>query len=136
MKTFQLIYSSQPFGYNLEILSSILTTSRVNNKKRNITGALICREDIFLQLLEGPKKNVEETYNSIKRDDRHLNIQHLFDHSIEKRLFPAWAMKDDPIKTWMWSKEEVANGIVTKLTQDEIVKVFEKLSKESSIFKF
>ena len=136
MKTFQLIYSSQPFGYNLEILSSILTTSRVNNKKKEITGALICREDIFLQLLEGPKEDIEETYDSIKRDDRHLNIQHLLDHNVDQRLFPAWAMKDDPVKTWMWSKEEVANGIVKKLTQEEIIKVFEKLSKESSIFKF
>ena len=136
MKTFQLIYSSQPFGYNLEILSSILTTSRFNNKKRDITGALICREDIFLQLLEGPKEDIEETYHSIKRDDRHLNVQHLLDHNVDQRLFPAWAMKDDPVKTWMWSKEEVANGIVKKLTQEEIIKVFEKLSKESSIFKF
>ena len=136
MKTFQLIYSSQPFGYNLEILSGILTTSRVNNVKRDITGALICREDIFLQLLEGPQENVQETYDSIKRDDRHLNVQHLLDHNIDQRLFPAWAMKDDPVKTWMWSKEEVANGIVRKLTQKEIIKVFEKLSKESSIFKF
>ena len=136
MKNFQLIYWSQPFGYNLEILSSILTTSRVNNKKRNITGALICREDIFLQLLEGPKEKIQETYESIKRDDRHLNVQHLLDHNINQRLFPAWAMKDDPVKTWMWSKEEVANGIVNKLTQEEVIKVFEKLSKESSIFKF
>ena len=136
MKTFQLIYSSQPFGYNLEILSGILTTSRVNNKKKNITGALICREDIFLQLLEGPKEDIEQTYESIKRDDRHLNVRHLLDHNIDQRLFPAWAMKDDPMKTWMWSKEEVANGIVEKLTQEEIIKVFEKLSKESSIFKF
>ena len=136
MKTFQLIYSSQPFGYNLEILSSILTTSRVNNKKRDITGALICREDIFLQLLEGPKGDIEETYHSIKRDDRHLNVQNLIDHNVDDRLFPAWAMKDDPVKTWMWSKEEVANGIIKSLTQEEIIKVFEKLSKESSIFKF
>ena len=136
MKIFQLIYSSQPFGYNLEILSGILTTSRVNNVKRDITGALICREDIFLQLLEGPKENVQETYDSIKRDDRHLNVQHLLDHNVDQRLFPAWAMRDDPVKTWMWSKEEVANGIVTKLTKEEIINVFEKLSKESSIFKF
>ena len=136
MKTFQLIYCSQPFGYTLEILSSILTTSRVNNKKRNITGALVCREDIFLQLLEGPKQAIRETYDSITRDDRHLNVQHLIDHNIDQRLFPAWAMKDDPVKTWMWSKEEVANGIVDKLTQEEIIKVFQKLSKESSIFKF
>ena len=103
MKTYQLIYSSQPFGYNLEILSSILTTSRVNNKKREITGALICREDIFLQLLEGPKEDIEETYDSIKRDDRHLNVQNLIDHNVDDRLFPAWAMH-----------EVVANNIKTE----------------------
>ena len=136
MKTFQLVYCSKPFGYNLEILSSILTTSRFNNKKKNITGALICREDIFLQLLEGPEEDIALTYESIKRDDRHINVHHLLDHKVDRRLFPAWAMKDDPIKTWMWSREEVANGIVKKLAPSEVIKVFDKLSEESSIFKF
>tara|TARA_B100001250_G_scaffold392000_1_gene393419 strand:+ start:1283 stop:1693 length:411 start_codon:yes stop_codon:yes gene_type:complete len=136
MKTFQLIYCSQPFGYNLEILSSILTTSRFNNKKKDITGALICREDIFLQLLEGPEDDIMLTYESIKRDDRHLNIYHILDHKVEQRLFPAWSMRDDPVKSWMWSREEVANGIVKNLPQGDVIKVFDKLSKESNIFKF
>ena len=136
MKLMQLVYCSQPFGYSLEILSAILIASRANNRKRDITGALICRSDIFLQLLEGPEQQVKSTYAAIQNDDRHINIYHLLEQNVDKRLFPAWAMKDDPIKTWMWSREEVSNGIVTSLSKAEIEEVFVKLSKEATIFNF
>ena len=125
MKLMQLVYCSQPFGYSLEILSAILIASRAKNRKHDITGALICRSDIFLQLLEGPEQ-----------DDRHINVYHLLDQFCEKRFFPAWAMKDDPVKTWMWSREEVSNGIVKSLSKAEVEEVFVKLSKEATIFNF
>ena len=136
MKLMQLVYCSQPFGYSLEILSAILIASRANNRKRDITGALICRSDIFLQLLEGPEQQVKSTYAAIQNDDRHVNNCHLFDQSINKRIFPAWAMKDDPVKTWMWSREEVSNGIVKSLSKAEVEEVFVKLSREATIFNF
>ncbi len=136
MKLMQLVYCSQPFGYSLEILSAILIASRANNRKRDITGALICRSDIFLQLLEGPEQQVKSTYAAIQNDDRHININHLLDQNVNKRLFPAWSMKDDPVKTWMWSREEVSNGIVKSLSEAEIEEVFVKLSKEATIFNF
>ena len=136
MKLMQLVYCSQPFGYSLEILSAILISSRANNRKRDITGALICRSDIFLQLLEGPEQQVKSTYAAIQNDDRHINVHHIINQPVEKRLFPAWAMKDDPVKTWMWSREEVSNGIVKSLSKAEIEKVFVKLSKEATIFNF
>ena len=136
MKLMQLVYCSQPFGYSLEILSAILIASRANNRKHDITGALICRSDIFLQLLEGPEQQVKNIYEKIQKDDRHINVYHLLDQFCEKRLFPAWAMKDDPVKTWMWSREEVSNGIVKSLSEAEVEKVFVKLSKEATIFNF
>ena len=136
MKLMQLVYCSQPFGYSLEILSAILIASRANNRKHDITGALICRSDIFLQLLEGPEQQVKNTYEAIQNDDRHINVYHLLDQFCEKRLFPAWAMKDDPVKTWMWSREEVSNGIVKSLCKAEVEEVFVKLSREATIFNF
>ena len=136
MKLMQLVYCSQPFGYSLEILSAILVASRANNRKNNITGALICRSDIFLQLLEGPVQNVKNTYEAIQNDDRHINVYHLIDQPVKKRLFPAWAMKDDPVKTWMWSREDVSKGIVKGLSKAEVEEVFVKLSQESTIFNF
>ena len=136
MKLMQLVYCSQPFGFSLEILSAILVASRANNRKYDITGALICRSDIFLQLLEGPEQQVKNTYKAIQKDDRHVNVYNLIDRPIEKRLFPAWAMKDDPVKTWMWSREQVSNGIVKSLSEVEVEDVFLKLSKEATIFNF
>ena len=136
MKLMQLAYCSQPFGYSLEILSAILVASRANNRKNDITGALICRSDIFLQLLEGPEHQVKNTFEAIQNDDRHINVHHLINQPVEKRLFPAWAMKDDPVKTWMWSREEVSNGIVKSLSEEEIEEVFLKLAKEATIFDF
>tara|TARA_B100001057_G_scaffold481715_1_gene556074 strand:+ start:461 stop:871 length:411 start_codon:yes stop_codon:yes gene_type:complete len=136
MKLMQLVYCSQPFGFSLEILSAILVASRANNRKYDITGALICRSDIFLQLLEGPEQQVKNTYDAIQNDDRHVNVYNLINQPVEKRLFPAWAMKDDPVKTWMWSREEVSNGIVKSLSEKEVEEVFLKLSKEATIFNF
>ena len=136
MKLMQIVYCSQPFGYSLEILSAILVASRANNRKNDITGALICRSDIFLQLLEGPTQNVKNTYEAIQNDDRHINVYHLLDQPVKKRLFPAWAMKDDPVKTWMWSREDVSKGIVKGLSKAEVEEVFVKLSQEATIFNF
>ena len=132
----RLIYCSQPFGYDQPMLNGILADARTYNPKNNITGALICREDIFLQLLEGPEKQLKHTYDAIQNDDRHINVHHLINQPVGKRLFPAWAMKDDPVKTWMWSREEVSNGIVKSLSEKEVKEVFLKLSREATIFNF
>ena len=50
----QLIYSSRPFGFDEATLNGILMFARRNNPREAITGALICRHDLYLQLLEGP----------------------------------------------------------------------------------
>ena len=47
-KTFRLIYKSIPFGYDQNILNGILSDAINYNKKNNITGALVCRDDIYL----------------------------------------------------------------------------------------
>jgi hypothetical protein len=57
----QLIYSSKPFGFDEAALNQILIIARRNNPRDSITGALICRLDLYLQLLEGPQAAVEAT---------------------------------------------------------------------------
>ena len=49
----QVIYVSTPVGFSDKILDSILVQSQVNNKKNEITGALICRSDLYLQYSRG-----------------------------------------------------------------------------------
>jgi hypothetical protein len=61
----QLIYVSEPFGYDSGILSAILATARRNNARRGITGALICRHDIYLQLIEGEGDAIDALFARI-----------------------------------------------------------------------
>ena len=129
---YRLIYSSKPFGFDTSILNGLLIDSRENNQKGDITGSLLCRADIYLQLLEGPEHNVLKTFDKIKRDDRHLEIEvHLQERDIEDRLFPDWAMKDDPVESWMWSQKEVAAGAVNKSSQEKFISIFQKIASKT-----
>ncbi|WP_187432102.1 hypothetical protein ROLI_030810 [Roseobacter fucihabitans] len=124
MPNLQLIYASRPFGYDLNMLASILATSRQRNTRDDITGALICRSDVFLQLLEGPAVQVEATFQRICRDDRHLEITKLASGSVEDRLFPDWAMKHDPAESWLYPPEAIHDGALTSASEQEIRAIF------------
>jgi len=43
-------------------------------------------------------------------------------------------MKDDPIKSWMWTKEEIDSGILEKVTETEAMDVFIKHARETDQF--
>lgn len=124
MSFWQRIYVSRPFGYDATMLDSILATSRMRNARDDITGALICRSDVFLQLLEGPKGQVEATFDRICQDDRHVEVTGLVAEDVPDRLFPAWAMKHDPAVSWMWSPVEVHMGALHAASKVAIREVF------------
>jgi hypothetical protein len=124
-----IIYASRPFGYDEATLAGILLTARTCNERDGVTGALVCRNDIYLQLLEGPESLIVDTYNRIRRDDRHVEMKQLISERITKRMFGKWAMLHDPATTWMWSADEIAAGALDKATPDEIRGVFEALAE-------
>lgn len=125
----QLIYASSPFGFDNAMLAGILLDARRCNIRDHVTGALIVRGDLFLQLLEGPEGKVNATYQRIRVDDRHADVTRLMQRRITARLFPGWAMRDDPARSWVWSIEEVRNGAVEKATEDEVLGFFTRLAK-------
>lgn len=128
----QLIYSSQPFGYDSAMLAGILVASRRNNHRDGLTGALVCRHDIYLQLLEGPAAAVDAAFARILRDDRHLDVTRLTSGDVDARLFPQWDMLDDPARSWLWSPAEVAAGAVTAANRDAILDVFKRVATEAA----
>lgn len=130
MAMIQLIYASQPFGFDEAALNSILTSARHYNTRDDITGALICREDVYLQLLEGPEDLVEAAYARIVRDGRHLEISRLSSAPVSERMFPTWAMRDDPARSWMWTRAEVEDGAIASASREELLGVFARLAKE------
>ena len=129
-----IIYASTPFGFSKSDLDHILIKSRYNNDENGITGALFCRDDLYLQYIEGPEKRIELTFSKINEDDRHTEIFLLKSGISTRRLFANWAMKDDPVKSWMWTREEIGSGILGKVTETEAMKIFIKHSREVDQF--
>jgi hypothetical protein len=130
MDLVQIIYSSRPFGFDDALLGGILSDARRNNARDGITGALICRADVYLQLLEGPSDAVEAAFERITRDDRHLEVEKRFSAPVGERLFPQWSMRDDPARSWMWTQEEVANGALSSASPKQVLAVFTRLAGE------
>lgn len=133
MSLIQLIYASQPFGFDDAMLAGILLDARRCNARDDITGALIARGDLYIQLLEGPKSKVEECYARIRQDDRHVSPKTLMKRTIKTRLFPDWAMRDDPAQSWVWSRDEVRGGAVDRATEDEALGFFTRLAADNTV---
>ena len=128
MNLFQIIYSSRPFGFDGAILSGILLDARRCNERDDVTGALICRHDIYLQFLEGPQQAVQATYERIKRDNRHLEVNMRAPREVEERMFGDWGMLHAPAKSWMWSPAEIADGVLDRVGAESLWDVFESLA--------
>ena len=124
----QLVYSSRPFGYDEATLSGILLDARQANQRDGITGALICRRDIYLQLLEGPAVAVQALYQRIRRDDRHLEVRQHIAERVPARLFADWAMLHDPAQSLIWSPDELTDAKREDLSPAEVRRIFEDLS--------
>ena len=73
---------------------------------------------------------VDATFARIARDDRHLEVKVLYRMPAAERLFPKWAMRDDPARSWMWTKREVTDGALLRASPGDILKIFERLVAE------
>ena len=124
----QLIYRSQPFGFDRSLLVNILVQARRNNRRDGITGALVCREDLYLQLIEGPADAIDRLYAKIGADDRHCDLRLLLAETVDQRIFPEWDMLDDEMPTLTWTTEEIAAGAVEAATPDALHAMFEQIA--------
>ena len=90
---FQVIYvSAASAKFKLTDLPLILKRAREYNEKEGISGLLLFHEGTFVQVLEGPKPNVESLLKKISADPRHKNIKLLFHKELEEKEFDKWSM--------------------------------------------
>jgi len=127
----QIIYSSVPFGFDEAILGGVLMDARRCNTRDGLSGALLCRRDVYLQFLEGSPTAVETAFARIRRDDRHLEVTMRASRSVPDRMFGTWAMLHDPAKSWMWSPAEISDGILDRASADDLWALFERLAVNS-----
>ena len=67
-------------------------------------------------------------YERIRDDDRHVEVMPLVQRQVKERMFPGWAMRDDPAQSWVWSIEAVRDGAVERATEQEVLGFFERLA--------
>lgn len=93
MRIYQTLYvSSAAKGTDSRVISDIVSTANNYNSKNNLTGILLFRAGIFLQLLEGAKSEVELLLKKIEKDSRHSNVVRIFEIENNERIFSDWAM--------------------------------------------
>lgn len=92
---FRLIYRSRdlisPDRRKVE-LGQLFSAARSNNKKQNISGALLMSDEAFVQLLEGDEAPVRELFAHIEKDPRHDSVSVLHAGTVGERIFSRWAM--------------------------------------------
>jgi FAD-dependent sensor of blue light len=74
---FRLIYRSRdliPLDNRKTELGVLFSEARSNNKKQDITGALLVHGDWFAQVLEGSKAPIRTLFARIEQDGRHDNV--------------------------------------------------------------
>lgn len=94
---YRLVYASKnllavPEAEANAAVSQILAASQRNNAAAGVTGALMFNGGAFAQVLEGPRQDVERTFERIQRDERHGDVTVLECGPTEARGFADWSM--------------------------------------------
>ncbi len=90
----QLFYvSSARTNLKYEDILHIVEKARKHNSANGITGVLLYKGGIFLQLLEGDESALRKVLEEkIKPDPKHSNVIEIFDLPAKERLFQDWSM--------------------------------------------
>ncbi|MGI3779256.1 MAG: BLUF domain-containing protein [Janthinobacterium lividum] len=91
--SYSLAYESQAsIPLTSPDLLDLLRRSRAKNARLGVTGILLYRQGTFLQVLEGPRAQVDELYDTIARDARHHEVSTVLAEDRSGRRFPDWTM--------------------------------------------
>ena len=85
-------------------LQDILASARRNNPAKNITGVLVHGGGLFMQVLEGPEKEVLRQYVKILDDPRHSDARIIHVSPANNRLFDKWSWEVLIVILWTFSR--------------------------------
>lgn len=94
---FRLIYRSRnliPEPDRKVEHGALFSTARSNNKRQDVTGALLLVGDWFVQTLEGDEATVRALFTTIERDPRHDSVTLVDTRPVDERVFARWAMAE------------------------------------------
>lgn len=126
----RLIYVSKAVDSQSHALTdSILRKAHTWNTQHDITGVLCEGQGVFLQALEGERRNVTGLYARISADPRHKDIELIHCESIIQRRYGEWSMAHvglsdvDPQTKIVWPdfNPYSANGLLVMARIDELI---------------
>jgi len=135
---YRLTYFSTPKTDIAESdIRAILKSARGFNSKSNITGFLTFHKSCFLQVLEGSREALSETFLRLGHDPRHHGIVLMGFDAIDQRAFAAWSMgylpltnyKDERIRRYTASGHELKP---TDLSVQGAVSLLLEFAKEAA----
>ncbi len=89
---YQMILRSEAFNVSDKSIRDIFNTLKRLNKANNISGCLVFKDGYFLQFLEGVRHEVEDIFFTIQDDNRHDNIELLYQGESAEQIFTEWKM--------------------------------------------
>jgi len=94
----RFIYVSHaPDGTNSSTLQDIFTVARKRNRDDDLTGVLLWTKGVFLQLLEGPKVELDMAISRISADSRHSDLTRLVYRKVDHITCGNWDMGCFPV---------------------------------------
>jgi len=100
-------------------LIALLKQSRERNERQDLTGMLLFKDGLFLQVLEGSEKDVDEIYRSIYLDERNSGHYLIERKPIDERNFPDWRMGFENLSSRNLGELEGFSAILDKESASE-----------------
>jgi hypothetical protein len=95
----RLVYASRSgFSLSMDEFLTILHKSRDNNQRNGVTGVLAYGDRHFMQILEGNRRLVSQTYSRIIQDTRHSKVELLDFSGCSERYFSDWSMQHQCVR--------------------------------------
>ena len=93
MNLYQLVYISKlPQPLSPKAFKYLIEKAQLKNMKNDITGIMLKQNEHILQVLEGNRHTIQELFELIENDPRHINIHSCLFEPIETRRFGKWSM--------------------------------------------
>ena len=85
---YYLVYSSHAkVPFQEKSLEQLLFQCQRNNSNKGVTGLLLYTDQKFVQVIEGDKNIIQNTYKKIQEDPRHEKVEVLIEGHIKERNY-------------------------------------------------
>jgi hypothetical protein len=89
---FLLYVSESAAPVSSDMLEQLLQRTRVNNGRAGITGCLLYEDGCFMQMLEGERSKVLDTFARIRANPLHSKLRVVIEGPARRRVFTHWSM--------------------------------------------